>query len=105
MFKELSAAINADGNTTSLPTLLSPILRACEAFDAAGNADGTALCVCEAYFVTRSIALQARPLLLVTCINADIRYQISAMISSSITGAPPSKMVSKALKFVAELPQ
>jgi hypothetical protein len=71
MFKELSAAINADGNTTSLPTLLAPILRACEAFDAAGNADGTALCVCEAYFVTRSIALQARPLLVVAYAIVD----------------------------------
>ena len=61
--------------------LLAPILRASESFDAAGNADGTALCVCEAYFVARSISVQ-----------------LSSALSAAISGAAPSKSVSKALK-------
>ena len=61
MLKELSSAIHGDGSLPVLSSLLSPILRACEAFDAAGNADGTALCVCEAYFVLRSISRQVYP--------------------------------------------
>jgi hypothetical protein len=81
MLKELAAAITCDGNPQSLSTLLAPILRACEAFDAEGNADGTVLCVCEAYFVVRSIALQS-----------------VAMVSAAISGAAPSKLVAKALK-------
>ena len=81
MFKDLSAAILCDGNPPSLRALLAPILHSCEAFDAAGNADGTVLCVCEAYFVARSISLQ-----------------LAATLSSAISGAAPSKMVSKALK-------
>ena len=81
MLKELAAAITCDGNPPSLSLLLAPILRACEAFDAEGNADGTVLCVCEAYFVVRSIALQS-----------------VAMVSSAISGAAPSKLVAKALK-------
>ena len=84
MLKELSAAITSDSNPPSLRTLLAPILRACEAFDAAGNADGTALCVCEAYFVTRSISLQ-----------------LARTLSSAISGAPPSKMESKAPSLAA----
>ena len=81
MLKELTAAITCVGNPPSLSTLFAPIIRACEAFDAQGNADGTGLCVCEAYFVVRSIALQ-----------------YLAMVSSVISGAAPSKLVAKALK-------
>ena len=74
-------AILCDANPPSLRARLAPILRSCEAFDAAGNADGTVLCVCEAYFVARSVSLQ-----------------LAATLSSAISGAAPSKMVSKALK-------
>ncbi len=99
MFKELSAAINCEGCIPMLSNLLAPIVRACELFDNAGNADATALCVCEAYFVTRQISLQVPVHLM--CVEqalADTPSQMPSMLSTAISGAAPSKLVSKALK-------
>jgi hypothetical protein len=81
LLNDLNRAISPDSTPRNICTLLAPILRECRAQDAAGNADGVALCICEAYFVLRSLLLQA-----------------TTTLSSSISGAAPSKVVAKALK-------